>query len=129
MRTEVMVARLVLLGGVLSVALMLAGLVAIETHGVDGHGVEFPRIVENREAGRAVDVFVSVGQLAQALSRWPPDPVAVMTVGVVVLLVTPALGLAAALVGFIRDRDRVYAVISTLLIAVLAWALTLRVGG
>jgi uncharacterized membrane protein len=70
-----------------------------------------------------------VGQLVQALSRWPPDPVAVMTVGVVVLLITPALGLAAALVGFIRDRDRVYAVISTLLIAVLAWALTLRVGG
>jgi uncharacterized membrane protein len=124
-----MVARLVLLGGVLSVGLMLAGLVAIERHGVDGHPVESARIVENRESGRSVDVFVSVGQLAPALSRWPPDPVAVMTVGVLVLLVTPALGLAAALVGFIRDRDRVYAVISMLLIVVLAWALTLRVGG
>lgn len=129
MRTEGLVARVVFLGGVASVVLMLAGLIAVETHAVALRESVMPRVLENRAAGRSVDVFVSLDQLGRAMTRWPPDPVAVMTAGIVLLLVTPALGLAAALAGFLRERDRVYAVISTFLIVALVFGLTLRLGG
>ena len=130
MKTEGLVARLVSFGGVASVALMLIGLLAIEIHALAlRQPIEAPRIAENRDAGRSVDVFVSVPQLAHALRRWPPDPVAAMTLGIVMLLITPALGVTAALVGFIHERDRVYSVISTLLLVALVFGLMFRLGG
>jgi uncharacterized membrane protein len=130
MKPEGLVARLVFFGGVASVVFMLIGLMAVEIHAlVLRQPIEAPRIVENRDAGRSVDVFVSMAQLGHALRRWPPDPVAVMTLGIVMLLITPALGVTAALIGFIRERDRVYSVISTLLLVALVFGLMLRLGG
>ena len=130
MNTERLVARCVFWGGVASVALMLAGLGAVEIHArVLGQPVDAWRIVENRQVGRSVDVFVSVAQLSQALRQWPPDPVAVMTTGIITLLVTPAIGLAAALVGFIAMRDGVYSIIATVLIGALLFGLVFRLGG
>ena len=130
MKSERLVARCVFWGGVASVALMLAGLGAVEIHAwTRGQPVEARRIVENRQVGRSVDVFVSVAQLSRALRQWPPDPVAVMTAGIITLLVTPAIGLAAALAGFIAARDGVYAIISTVLIGALLFGLVFRLGG
>ncbi|HEX3177983.1 MAG TPA: DUF1634 domain-containing protein [Methylomirabilota bacterium] len=130
LRAETLVARLLFVGGVVSVALMLVGLVSLQVHAVSGrHPVDVARIIENRQAGRAVDVFVSLPQLMRALHRWPPDPTAIMTVGVVVLLLTPALGLAAALVGFVQEHDRPYAIIAAALIAALLFGFALRLGG
>lgn len=117
-------------GGVASVALMLAGLGAVEIHArALGQPVDAWRIVENRQAGRSVDVFVSVAQLSRALRQWPPDPVAVMTAGILTLLVTPAIGVAAALAGFIAARDGVYSIISTVLIGALLFGLVFRLSG
>jgi uncharacterized membrane protein len=124
------VARLLFLGGVASVALMLAGLIDLEVHGAaPGHAFELPRVTENREAGRSVDVFVSMPALVRGLRQRPPDPVAIATAGVVVLLLTPVAGLLAALVGFARERDPAYVVIATLLIAALLFGFALRLGG
>ena len=130
MRAEALVARVLFLGGVASVALMLTGLVDLEVHAlVSGHAVDAARIVENREAGRAVDVYVSLPALARGLGRWPPDPVAIATAGVVLLLLTPAAGVVAALVGFVQERDRAYAVISALIVLALLVGFALRLGG
>lgn len=130
MRAEALVARLLFFGGVASVALMLSGLVDLELHAAaTGHALDLPRVVENRQAGRSVDVFVSLPAVARALGQWPPDPVAIMTAGVVVLLLTPTLGLVTALVGFVQEGDRTYAIISTLLILALLFGFALRLGG
>lgn len=127
---ETLVARLLFWGGVASVTLMLAGLVDLEAHALTGgHPLDVRRVVENRQAGRSVDVFVSLPQLARGLGHWPPEPVAIMTAGIVVLLLTPAMGLAAALVGFAQERDRAYAIISTLLILALLAGFAFRLDG
>jgi uncharacterized membrane protein len=129
-RAEVLVARLLFWGGVVSVALMLTGLVGLEMHALSGgHALDVPRVFENRQVGRSVDVFVSLPQLERALRRWPPDPVAIMTVGIVLLLLTPAIGLAAALVGFVHEGDRSYAIISALLILALLFGFAFRLDG
>jgi uncharacterized membrane protein len=130
LRAEALVARLLFVGGVVSVGLMLLGLVDLEVHAAVGQrAVDIARVIENRQAGRAVDVYVSVGQVARALGRWPPDSTAIMTLGVVVLLLTPTLGLAAALVGFLGERDRLYALVAAALIAALLGGFMLRLGG
>jgi uncharacterized membrane protein len=84
--------------------------------------------VENREAGRSVDVFVSLPQLGRALRRQPSDPVAVITVGVVILLATPGAALVAALVAFTRAGERGYAAVCAALVVALACGLFLGVG-
>ena len=130
MKTEVLVARFLFWSGVVSVVLMLAGLVDLELHALaGGHALDVTRVVENRQAGRSVDVFVSLPQLTRALRRWPPDPVATMTVGIVLLLLTPAIGLAVALVGFVHEDDRSYAIISVLLILALLFGFAFRLDG
>lgn len=130
MKVETLVARLLFLGGVVSVALMLTGLVDLELHTMTpGQRLDVARIVENRQAGRSVDVYVSLPQLGRALRHWPPDPVAIMTTGIVVLLLTPTMGLAAALAGFLHEGDRAYALISTLLILALLFGFAFRLGG
>jgi uncharacterized membrane protein len=130
MKAEVLVARLLFLGGVVSVALMLAGLVDLEIRtATSSRSIDVARVVENRQVGRSVDVYVSLPQLARALRRRPPDPVAIITTGIVLLLLTPAIGLAAALVGFVREGDRTYAVISAVLILALLCGFAFRLGG
>ena len=130
MKAEALVARILFLGGAVSVALMLIGLVSLEIHAfTGGHAVEIPRVVENREAGRSVDVFVSLPQLARALRGRPPDPIAIITAGVVLLLLTPTIGLVTALVGFVREGDHAYAVISAVLIVALLFGFAFRLGG
>lgn len=52
-----------------------------------------------------------------------------MTAGILTLLVTPAIGVAAALAGFIAARDGVYSIISTVLIGALLFGLVFRLSG
>ena len=75
MTPERAVSRVLFLGGFLAVALMIGGLAALELRALrTAHPLDIAHVVENREAGRSVDVFVSVPQLARALARWPPSP-------------------------------------------------------
>ena len=72
---------------------------------------------------------MSVPQLAGALARWPPSPLAVIVVGIVVLLATPAVGVVAALIAFAREHDRRYVVICVALLVGLVTGFFLNVGG
>ena len=130
MTPERAVSRVLFLGGFLAVALMIGGLAALELRALrTAHPLDIAHVVENREAGRSVDVFVSVPQLARALARWPPSPLAVIVVGIVVLLATPAVGVVAALIAFAREHDRLYVVICVALLVGLVTGFFLNVGG
>jgi uncharacterized membrane protein len=124
------VSRVLLLGGFLAVTLMIGGLAALELRALrTAHPLDIAHVVENREAGRSVDVFVSVPQLARALARWPPSPLAVIVLGIVVLLATPAVGVVAALIAFARERDRRFLAICVALLVGLVAGFLLNVGG
>jgi uncharacterized membrane protein len=125
---ERIIARLLLLGGLLSVSLVLGGLVV---YAIQGHpeAREIVRVVKNREAGRPVDVFSSVGDVRRAILRRPPDPLAVTAFGLVCLLVTPVLGVAAAAVAFWRAGDRDYAAIASVVLGMLLLSFALAAGG
>jgi uncharacterized membrane protein len=128
MTAERAVSRVLLLGGFLAVAVMIGGLAALEIRALrTAHPLDVAHVVENREAGRSVDVFMSVPQLARALARWPPSPLAVIAVGIVVLLATPAAGLVAALVAFEREHDSRYIVICVALLLALVVGFFLNV--
>lgn len=124
------VSRVLLLGGAAAVALMLAGLVGLEVRAaLTVHPLEVAHVLENRAAGRSVDVFVSLPQIAHALGRWPPEPVAVIAAGIVVLLATPGAALVAALVAFARAGDRRYVAICAALLVALVCGFFLHAGG
>ena len=125
---ERVIARLLMLGGLLSVSLVLVGLVV---YAAQGHpeAREMVRVVHNREAGRAVDVFTSLGDVRRALAQRPPDPLAVTALGLVCLLATPVLGVAAAGVGFWRAGDREYTLIAGVVLAMLLLSFALAAGG
>jgi uncharacterized membrane protein len=128
MTPERAVSRVLLLGGFLAVALMIGGLVALEIRALrTAHPLDIAHVVENREAGRSVDVFVSMPQLGRALRRWPPSALAVIAAGIVVLLVTPAVGVVAALAAFVREGDGRYVVICAALLLALVVGFFLNV--
>ena len=109
--------------------LMLVGLMALQIRAArTAHPLDVAHVVENREAGRSIDVFVSLPQLARAFGRRPPDPVALITAGIVLLLATPGAALVVALIAFLRGRDRTYAVICAALLAALVCGFALNVG-
>ena len=126
--TERLIARILTFGGLFSIALVLGGLVF---YAAEGHpqARDIVRVVHNREAGRAVDVFTSLGDVRRALAQRPPDPLAIAALGLVCLLVTPVLGVAAAAIAFWRSGDRDYAAISTIVLAMLVLSFALAAAG
>ena len=127
-RVERWVARVLLLGGLLSVSLVLGGLVVYAVQRRP-EARDIVRVIENREAGRAVDVFTSLGDVRRALTRHPPDPLAVTALGLVLLMATPVLGVFAAGVAFWRAGDRQYAGIACVVLAMLLLSVALAAGG
>jgi uncharacterized membrane protein len=122
--------RMLLFGGAVAVVLMVAGLVALEVRAArTAHPLDVAHVAANRAAGRSVDVFVSLPQLARALRRRPVEPVAIITVGIVVLLATPGVALLVALRGFARQRDREYVAVCAALLVALACGFFLDLGG
>src|SRR5262249_48253576 len=128
MTVERLIARVLLLGGLLSVSLMLSGLVvyAVRSH---PEAREIVRVVRNREAGRAVDVFTSAGDVRRALAQRPPDPLAVSALGLVCLMVTPVLGVAAAVTAFWRAGDRDYTTMACVVLILLLLSFGLAAAG
>jgi uncharacterized membrane protein len=124
------VSRILLAGGLLAVALMVAGLLELEVHAMrTAHPLDVAHAAANRAAGRAVDVFVSLPQIGQGLRRWPPSPAAVIATGIVVLLATPAAAVLAALAAFAGAGDRRYVAICAALVVALACGFFLNLGG
>jgi uncharacterized membrane protein len=125
---ERVVARALLWGGLLSVSLMVGGLAVYAVQG-QPQARDVVRVVRNRQAGRAVDVFASLGDVRRALTRRPPDALAIATLGLVCLLATPVAGVALASLSFWRHGDRQYAVIAAAVLALLLASLALATGG
>ena len=124
MTVERIVSRILFWGGVLGTALMVAGLAGYAGRaGAHGEMLNLARVVENRAAGRAADVFTSVHQVFQGLRQRPVDPLAIAALGILVLLSTPAAGIVAAIPAFIVAADRRYAAIAATLAAVLVASL------
>lgn len=121
------VARVLLWGGLLSVFLMLLGL-ALYAGQAHSHVREVMRIVQNREAGRAVDVFTSLAEVSRALRQRPPEALAIATLGLLCLLATPVVGVSVAAVSFWREHDRRYALISAVVLAMLLVSLAFVAG-
>jgi uncharacterized membrane protein len=121
------VARVLLWGGLLSVSLMLLGLALYAGQG-HSHVREVMRVVQKREAGHAADVFTSLAEVGRALRQRPPDALAIATLGLLCLLATPVVGVAVSAVWFWRERDRRYALISAVVLAMLLVSLAFVAG-
>lgn len=122
------VARVLLWGGLVSVCLMIVGFVAYVEQG-HPHVREVVRVVQNREAGGAVDVFTSLADVGRALRQRPPDALAIVTLGLLCLMATPVAGVAVATVWFWRESDQRYGLISGVVLAMLLVSLVLVGGG
>jgi uncharacterized membrane protein len=122
------VARILLCGGLFSVSLMVVGLLSYAGQNHPDVGAVM-RVVQHREAGGSVDVFTSLADLSRALRRWPPDALAIATLGLLCLLATPVAGVGVATVWFWRERDRRYALISAVVLAMLLVSLALTGAG
>jgi uncharacterized membrane protein len=123
---ELVASRILFWGGVLSVLLMTLGIIGFAARGgIDADFLAESRRAEARPATRPPDVFTSVGQVAGALGRWPVEPLAIVTAGIVLLLATPLVGVVAVFVVFARRGDRRYAGITATLIGALLVAFAL----
>ena len=66
------------------------------------------------------EVFVSIGEVLRGLAARPIDPAAMIAFGLVLLLMTPVLGVVAAIPAFLAAGDRRYAAIGTVILTMLA---------
>jgi uncharacterized membrane protein len=108
LQVEGLVARVLLWGGLLSLALH--------------------RAVTPKRDARQPEVFVSLTEVFGGLATRPVDPLAVIALGLVLLLVTPVLGVALAIPGFLAVSDRRYAAIAAIVLTMLVLG-TLLAGG
>jgi uncharacterized membrane protein len=117
---ERLVARVLLVGGVLGVAVALVGLVLYATQGgLRGGTIDLERELQRRAHGQSPAVFLSVREVVRGVTRRPFDPLAVMELGLLMLVGTPALGVTLAVPAFLAVGDRQYAVIAGIVLAIL----------
>ena len=108
------------LARVLTVSIMLAAAIALVgvTMHLSRHGAERPAYATYAPAEEALRAPAAI--LAKAMAA---DGRAIIQLGVLVLVVTPVLRVAFALVGFALERDRLYVALSAVVLAVLALGL------
>jgi uncharacterized membrane protein len=127
MTPERVVSRVLFLGGVVSVAILVVGIVMYALTGA-GHTPDLYRSLRHQAAGQPTAVYSTLGEIAHGVAKDPPDPIAVLALGLVVLAATPVAALVGALVTFARTGDRDYAVIAAIVLAVLLVSFTLSGG-
>jgi uncharacterized membrane protein len=119
-QVEALVARVLLWGGLLSIALVVLGLGLHAAHGgFHAHALELHRTVRTERHAHPPEVFVSLTGVIHGLAARPIDPVAVIALGLVLLLVTPILGVAMAIPGFLAVGDSRYAAIAAFVLTML----------
>jgi len=126
---ERLIARVLFWGGLLGVALMLVGLLLWALQGgLQSHVLEVRRTIRSGRSDRPPGVFVSLPEVTGSLTARPPDPLAVVALGVVVLLGTPVVGVAAAIPAFLRSGERRYAAVAGIVLSMLLANLLLAGG-
>lgn len=119
---EYLVARVLLVGGLLGLGLIALGLGLYAAHG----GFHQHVLLLSRPAGEAPPgVFISLRQIAVGLRHRPVDPLAVSALGLVLLMVTPGAAVTLAIPAFLAARDFRYATIAALVLAMLLVSLLL----
>lgn len=119
---EHLVARVLLAGGLLGIALVVLALGSYAAHGGFHHHVlRLNRTPEGNPSG----VFVSVRQVIEGLRSRPIDPLAVSALGLVLLMITPAVAVATAIPAFWWAGDRRYVAIAAVVLAMLVLSATL----
>jgi uncharacterized membrane protein len=120
MAVERLIARVLLWGGVVAVALMCVGLIGYAARaGTGADALNTARVMDNREGGRAAHMFTSPSQIVRGLRQRPIDLLAVTMLGVLTMLATPLVAVAGAIPAFLAAGDTQYATIATLLTAAL----------
>src|SRR5262249_2954427 len=90
-------ALILMLGGLLGGVLVVLGSALYAAHGgLSGPALEVHRAVRIG-AEHPPEVFVSIRRVIRGLTARPIDPLAVIALGLVLLLATPVLGVAAAI--------------------------------
>jgi len=119
---EFLVARVLLVGGLVGLALIVLGLGLYAAHG----GFHQHVLLLNRPAGEAPPgVFTSLRQIGVGLRHRPVDPLALSALGLVLLMATPGAAVTLAIPGFLAARDFRYATIAALVLAMLLVSLLL----
>jgi uncharacterized membrane protein len=117
---EGLVARALFWSGLLSIAVVILGLGLYAAHGgFHAQVLDLHRPVRAERDAHPPTVFVSLTEVAQGLTARPLDPLAVIALGLILLLATPVLGVALAIPGFLAAGDRRYAIIATIILAML----------
>jgi uncharacterized membrane protein len=126
---EQVIAHLLLWGGLVSALLVLLGL-ALYAGGGGFHGqvLTHHRLVHPDPLTRPPHVFVSFADVMRGLSATPMDPLAITALGVMLLLMTPVLGVLSAIPAFLSIGDRRYAAIATIVFSMFAVSLLLAGG-
>ena len=128
-RVEAVIARVLLWGGLLSMLVVAIGLALYAAGGgFDGQVLTHHRVVHPEREGRPPEVFVSIGEVVRGLSARPMNPLAVTALGLVLLLMTPVLGVVAAILACLAVGDRRYATIAAIVLSMLLVSLVLAGG-
>ena len=128
-RVEALIARLLFWGGTLSVLLVCGGLVLYAIRGgFHAQSIELHRVAQAGRYAHPREVFVSLSEVASGLEAHPVRPTAVIALGLTLLLMTPVLGVAVAIPGFLLERDYRYAVIASAVFALLVSGMLLAGG-
>jgi uncharacterized membrane protein len=116
-------------GGLLGGLLVVLGLIFFAGHGGFQRPVlEVQRLIRPGRADHSPEVFVSVPEVLRGLRARPVDPLAVIALGLVLLLITPVVSVAAAIPAFLGEGDRQYAAIAGVVLSLLLTSLLLAGG-
>jgi uncharacterized membrane protein len=120
MTAERLVSRVLLAGGVVSLVVVFLGLAVYTLAAERGAAtVDVSRLIHHRVQGRPATAYSSIGEIGRGLTRRPLDPLAVAALGLVLLAITPVVGVAVAIVSFALAGDRDYAAIGAIVLSVL----------
>lgn len=129
LHVEALIARLLLWGGLVSIVLILLGLALYaDQRGFHGQVLQLHRVVRPGRQEHPPEVFVSLSDVLRGLGARPVDPLAVIALGLVLLLMTPVLGVALAIPGFLAAGDYRYTVIAGIVFAMLVVSVLLAGG-
>ena len=126
---EWVIAQILLWGGLLGGLLVVLGLILFAGHGGFERPVpEVQRLIRPGRADHPPEVFVSVPEVLRGLTTRPVDPLAVIALGLVLLLITPVVSVAAAIPAFFGEGDRQYAAVAGIVLSMLLISLLLAGG-
>lgn len=123
-RVEALIAGVLLWGGLISIAVVVVGLVLYASGGGFREG-DVGGVLNLLRSGATPGPgpFASLGAVLRGLSTEPVEPLAVVALGLVLLLATPLLGVAAAIPAFIAAGDRRYAAVASAVLSLLILSL------